>query len=160
MHVLIVDDDETVILACRRHFTKHGATVEAVTTPQAALEALGRSAFDAVVSDYQLRADLSGVDVLEATARLQPRASRILMSGVADAAVIEEARTRARIHDFVEKPMTARALVEVVGRSVFHAPPPRTLPEPGLGDRDAERAPGREGMAFMPDLLPSLHRFG
>lgn len=155
MRILVVDDDEAVILACRRYFAKRSATVEAATAPRDALAALERGAFDVVICDYQLRTDLTGIDVLEACARLQPAARRILMSGVADAAVVQEAKSRARIHEFVEKPMSARTLVDSIGRSAFRGTrePPRIGQDPTAA-RPEDRPPGGEGSALFPVFPP------
>lgn len=110
MRFLVVDDDEHLLRALRPHLeplSPHGAdAVATATTPQDALAALdatppGRLV---VVSDFNLKADRTGVDFLREVARRRPDALRVLMSGYAEEQLGLDG-VREAFHAFIEKPM-------------------------------------------------------
>ncbi|MEK7469088.1 MAG: response regulator [Planctomycetota bacterium] len=78
-HVLVVDDEPTILALLKLSLSKAGALVEVADGP-AAIRLLGERAFDFVLSDTQMPG-ADGLEVLEAAKRLCPNATRVLMSG-------------------------------------------------------------------------------
>lgn len=105
--LLLVDDDPTMLMVVRRLVQDKapGCVVTEAVSGEQAIDLLRRQDFDVVLSDYRMAA-ATGIDVLEQARALRPGARRILMSGFGDPAVVREARRRAEIHDFVEKPVS------------------------------------------------------
>lgn len=120
---LIVDDEEHTRILCRRFLTRHEALAGALevheaATGEEALSLLATRPFDVVISDYRMGA-VSGIDVLAETLRRQPGAIRALMSGFADESVLQGAKARARIHEFIEKPMTVGEFEQALQRALI-----------------------------------------
>ncbi|MFA5861070.1 MAG: response regulator [Candidatus Thermoplasmatota archaeon] len=109
--ILVVDDDSSMLLVCRRFFARCDPQLEMVeaASGEDAIAILQHQKFDVVLSDFRL-GGADGTDVLMFTSMTQPDAVRVLMSGVADARAVEHARERAKIHEYIEKPMTMAEL--------------------------------------------------
>lgn len=122
--ILIVDDEEHTRILCRRFLTRNAAVVglgleiHEAATGEEALTLLMRERFDCIISDYRMGA-VSGIDVLAEALRTQPKAIRALMSGFADDGVVQGAKMRARIHEFIEKPMTVGEFERVLQRDLI-----------------------------------------
>lgn len=118
--VLVVDDDPTVLLIARRLFRRdapHVDLVEAATGEDAIREIDSRD-LACVVSDYRMGA-VTGVQVLAHALARRPLARRVLMSGFADEATLRGAREFARIHEFVEKPLSSQDLEQALRDTVI-----------------------------------------
>lgn len=82
--VLIVEDDETMLVALRRMFERWGFTVQAVADGEQAIRMLleSQSTFDAIVSDFRLPGAWDGLRLIEELRRLEGRRiPAILLSG-------------------------------------------------------------------------------
>jgi CheY-like chemotaxis protein len=87
--LLLVDDEERILTALRRSLRREGYELVLAQTPREALERLGEQPFDAVLSDHKMPG-MTGVELLERAARLQPDAARVLITGWAHAVPREE----------------------------------------------------------------------
>lgn len=105
--VLVVDDDETMRLICRRFFARcvEVTEVQEAASGEEGIERLRARSFDCVLSDFRMGA-ASGIDVLAFAKAHRPQAVRILFTGYAAPAIHQEAMVRAGVHEFLEKPMT------------------------------------------------------
>lgn len=106
--LLIVEDDDATRLVCARFFRKlglPGLLVDEARNGEEAIAALERERYDAVLSDYRMGL-VSGIDVLRAALEKQPDAARFLMSGFADPMIVTAAHEHAKVHAFIEKPMS------------------------------------------------------
>jgi CheY-like chemotaxis protein len=81
--LLVVDDEARILSALRRSLRREGYRVVTASSPDEALRILDEQAIDAVLSDHKMPR-MSGLDVLEAAARRQPGAARLLISGWPD----------------------------------------------------------------------------
>lgn len=118
IRILVVDDDDSMLLICRRFFTATpGYRVAEATSGEEAIQILDKEGFDCVLSDQRMGA-VSGTDVLAFALDEQPQAVRVLMSGYADPRLIELARSHARIHEFIEKPMTTAEIEAVLQEAI------------------------------------------
>lgn len=105
--ILLVDDDESTRMICRRFFRKSAAglvEVEEAQSGEEAIAALARGRFDCVLTDYRMGA-ATGIDVLVHALKAQPQARRVLMSGFADPSLVDAAKRHARLDAFIEKPL-------------------------------------------------------
>lgn len=107
--LLLVDDDESTRMILRRFLQKAAPAlvVEEASNGEEAIKRLADSPFDAVLSDYRMGL-VTGLDVLAFALKRHPDAIRVLMTGFADPTLESVARTRARVHGFIEKPMSTR----------------------------------------------------
>src|SRR5262249_11328217 len=95
--------------------------------PAEALALAERGGFDLVVSDINLNADLSGLDLLRAFKRADPRLEVVLVSGFGTLDTAIEA-VRAGAFDYVSKPFDSVEVKETVERAVRRRAQPPMSP--------------------------------
>ncbi|MCU0668007.1 MAG: response regulator [Myxococcota bacterium] len=81
--LLVVDDEARILSALQRSLRREGWRVLTAGTPDEALRLLREEPIDAVLSDHKMPR-ISGLEVLDAAARLRPAAARLLISGWPD----------------------------------------------------------------------------
>jgi CheY-like chemotaxis protein len=107
--VLVVDDEAAVLHATARLLERHGWQVEAVTSPEAALDHLQSAArFDCLITDLSMPG-LSGLELAEAARTLHPALPIVLATGYldTDAAIGPDATSVSAV---LTKPFTSEAL--------------------------------------------------
>ena len=115
--VLIIDDDELVLSALQNLFQlKSHYELDTETNPTRAARLLMRKRFDVVISDF-LMPEMDGIQLLEIAARLQPRATRILLTGYGDNRRIQRAVRDLGFH-YMDKPWDNAAILEIVESAV------------------------------------------
>src|SRR6185503_5662595 len=116
-HILVVDDDQDSCELLREIFTVQGWSVDTALSPSQAMRVAGSQEFDLVVSDMNLEADQSGLDLLR---DLRNRCPVILVTGFGtlDSAV-EAAREGA--WDFISKPFKVDEVVSIAKRALDQA---------------------------------------
>jgi DNA-binding NtrC family response regulator len=105
MRVLLVDDEDAIIRALTRLFTRHGHEVRAALGGEAAMSEIEGYIPDVVVCDYRMDG-VSGAEVLRSVHAKHPAARLILLSGFAEE--IGELDVR-----FVMKPYDADELLRL-----------------------------------------------
>ena len=80
-NVLLVEDDPISRRNLAAFLGEEGYSVEAVDNGLAALRLTEQGTFDAVISDFQLRGKIDGIDVLTYFERSCPGKGKILISG-------------------------------------------------------------------------------
>lgn len=117
-NVLLVDDDAMMIALLEPYLKELGTrrpvvAVRTARTPQAALAALDELVDPvAVLSDFNLKAALNGIDVLQEAAKRRPGSVRILFSGYS---LDQIGDLPEGVHGFVEKPLhVAQMLAPIV----------------------------------------------
>ncbi len=103
--VLLIVDDEEMVLSSLRSFLMLETEYEVLTFSSAAeaLEAVNGQTIDLVVSDY-LMPGMTGIDFLLEVKKLQPYATRILLTGYADKENAIKAINEVGLYQYVEKP--------------------------------------------------------
>ncbi len=101
--LLIVDDDEHVRRALKRVLKRSRCALHEAPDADQALAILGAHTVHVVVSDYRMPG-MSGVEFLRIVKERWPRAQRVLLTGQADTAAIEEAVNQSEIFRFIWKP--------------------------------------------------------
>lgn len=137
--VLIVDDDETMRLICRRFLARCAEVgeIQEAASGEEAIDLLRARSFDCILSDYRMGA-ATGIDVLAFARANRPRTVRVLFTGFAAPAIHQEAMMRAGVHEFLEKPMTTSELETLLREKLvepFLKPLAKRAQEAGAGPR-------------------------
>ncbi len=115
--ILVVDDDRASCELLREIFADQGWTAETAQTPARALALAASAPFDLVVSDVNLEAEQSGLDLLRS---LRERCPVILVTGFGTlSAAVEAAREGA--WDFISKPFKVEEVIATARRAMEHA---------------------------------------
>ena len=125
--ILVVDDDRASCELLREIFADQGWTAETAQTPARALALAEGAQFDLVVSDVNLEAEQSGLDLLRS---LRARCPIILVTGFGTLGAAVEA-SREGAWDFISKPFKVEEVIATARRA---------LERPGAGEPD-EAAP-------------------
>lgn len=122
--ILLVDDDPLMhrMLVPRLRTMGTAATITEILTaqtPEAALDALGRvgSGPLAVVSDFNLKAAMNGLQLLARVRSLRPDALRVLLSGYS-LEQLGDVQQSGDAHAFLEKPLILDDLVGPLARLI------------------------------------------
>jgi len=111
--VLIVDDDELVLASLQSLFRfESGYELDVETNPSKAVQLLSHKRFDVVISDF-LMPEIDGIQLLEIAAKLQPEATRILLTGYGDGRRIRRAVRELGLH-YIDKPWDNAAILNIV----------------------------------------------
>src|ERR1051325_9858864 len=115
-HILVVDDDQDSCELLREIFSAEGWHVDTALTPTQAFSVAEKEKIDLVVSDVNLEANQSGLDLLK---DLRTQCPVILVTGFGtlDSAV-EAARESA--WDFISKPFKVQEVVAIARRALEH----------------------------------------
>src|SRR5919199_1801805 len=115
--ILVVDDDRASCDLLREIFAAQGWEAESAQTPEAALALAARGDFDLVVSDINLEAAQSGLDILR---EMRDRCPVILVTGFGTLDAAVEA-SREGAWDFVSKPFKVEEVVATARRALERA---------------------------------------
>jgi two-component system response regulator HydG len=138
--ILIVDDDQDQCDLLQILVNKLDYATVATTSPEEALDHVGNSSFDAILTDLEM-SSMTGVELCARIAASRPDIPVILVTGVGsmDSAV---AALRAGAYDFLAKPVDANAL----GLALRRATESRRLREEVKLLREAAPDKNLEGM--------------
>ena len=149
--VLIADDQPDLLDALRLMLKAEGIEMEAVTSPDAALEALAARPFDLLLMDLNYTGDTTsgreGIDLLSRVQALDSTLPVIAMTGWGSVDLAVEAMRRG-VRDFVQKPWDNAQLVATL----------RTEIEQGRSRRRRlveERREMEEALRIQRTLLPA-----
>lgn len=115
IHILIVDDEQTLREGCASLLTTAGFPVESCRNGSDALELLDRRAFDIILVDVFM-AGVSGDAILAAALKRNPQTLVIMMTGNPSVEASLELM-RAGAWDYVPKPFSATHLEVLIGRA-------------------------------------------
>jgi len=114
MKMLLIDDDEWIRDSLCIYFESRGCNLKVLETAEEGVEALKKQAYDIIITDYRL----PGMDGLEFLRRIQdshPQAMKILITAYRSEDVLSKA-IRIGIHDFIDKPFTAKTIEDSLSR--------------------------------------------
>ena len=114
--ILLVDDEQNVLIALRRELKDH-FEIETFDNPAAALEHCKNTQFDLVIADYMMP-EMNGGEFLEQFGRLQPDASRLMLSGQADMNALIRIINETHIYRFLSKPWDKAELLNSVRQAL------------------------------------------
>lgn len=113
--VFVIDDDEVMLLSCRRILEKDGFEVETFGSALAGLARLEESRPPLVLVDLKMP-ELNGLQVIERIRAIDPHIVISVITGYATIATAVEAMSTGA-HDFLPKPFTPDELRIVVKRA-------------------------------------------
>ncbi|HEX3867919.1 MAG TPA: sigma 54-interacting transcriptional regulator, partial [Gemmatimonadaceae bacterium] len=120
-HILVADDQADVLEAVRLLLKGHGFDVETVNSPSAALAALERRDYDAMLLDMNYARDTTsgseGLELLNTLQTLEPHMPVVVMTAWASIDNVVEAMRRGA-RDYIEKPWDNTRLVSVLSTQV------------------------------------------
>jgi two-component system NtrC family sensor kinase len=145
--VLVVDDDQAFGRALVRALVGRGYESICVSSGAEALDALERLSFDAALVDVRMP-DLDGPALVPLLRAKYPRLEIIMMTAfkAAESAVKS---LRAGAFDYLEKPVTATALVKVLARATAH----RRNEDTTALHRSSQAIFGAQGLARLPEAI-------
>ncbi len=117
-HILVVDDRANMLHLLEK-VLRENATVHTAGSGSEAVAILEGRSVSAVVCDLRMP-DMSGIDVLRASKRLQPGAEFVLMTAYATVPTAVEAM-REGAYDYVTKPFDPESLRALVLRALSRA---------------------------------------
>ena len=115
--ILVIDDDRASCNLLRELFTAQGWSTETAQTPQQALELADCEKFDLLVSDINLEAGLSGIDLLR---QLRDQCPVILITGFGTLDTTVTA-SREGAWDIISKPFKVQEIIATVKRALEHS---------------------------------------
>lgn len=127
--LLVLDDDQMMLDMLQPHlketFEAWGARVSGVQTASELFHLIDTARIGplAVLSDHDLKAASTGVDVLRAVAVVRPAALRVLMSGHAREEITPGVDDPA-VDAFIEKPLHIETLVAALRQLMANRFPP------------------------------------
>jgi DNA-binding NtrC family response regulator len=110
----VVDDDRASCELLREIFADQGWTTETAQTPERALALANETPFDLVVSDVNLEAEQTGLDLLRV---LRARCPVILVTGFGTLSAAVEA-SREGAWDFISKPFKVEEVIATARRAM------------------------------------------
>jgi len=118
--LLVVDDDRDTCQFISELLAAPGRHVEFESRPAEALERAAREPFDVVISDINLNAPESGLDILRAARLRNPHCQVVLISGFGTLETAIQA-VRAGAFDYISKPFNISQVKSVVERALAQA---------------------------------------
>lgn len=113
--ILLVEDDPSVRSTVKMFLELEGYGVEAASSTREALERLENSSYPIIISDIYID-ERTGLDILTAARRKNPRATVILMSARGSMETVMAA-TRGGAFDYLAKPFEMDDLLAIVKRA-------------------------------------------
>src|SRR5947199_3192068 len=110
--LLLVEDDPALQFTILTALEEQGYAVDAVSTTGEAIERLGDSAYPIVISDIYID-ERTGLDVLDAAKRRDPRCAVILMTGRGTVETVKAA-TEGGAFEYIAKPFELETLVHAL----------------------------------------------
>src|SRR5512140_2140202 len=127
--ILIVDDDRETCRFMADLLERPDREIESAYDPGTALALVGSEVFDLVISDINLNAEQSGLDILRAFRESSPRGQVLLISGFGTLETAIDA-VRAGAFDYISKPFDINEVKATVERALMQAVPPSSPPSP------------------------------
>jgi DNA-binding NtrC family response regulator len=118
--ILVIDDDRASCNLLRELFMAQGWNAEIAQTPERALELAAREKFDLLVSDINLEAEMSGLDLLR---EMRDRCPVVLITGFG-ALDTTVAASREGAWDIISKPFKVQEIIAVARRALEQSEEP------------------------------------
>ena len=119
--IVLVDDESMILTSIRTLLTlETDYEIQAFTDPLEAAKYLARNTVDVAVSDY-LMPGMTGIQLLAEAKRVQPEATRVLLTGHADKASAIKAINEVSLFQYLEKPWDNEQLLLVIQQGVERA---------------------------------------
>jgi CheY-like chemotaxis protein len=113
-HILIVDDEESILTVLKNSLKKLGPDYQVVTVKDgfAALNKLQQQSFDLVVTDFNMD-KMDGLELMETIHYMQPKA-RIIMITAYGNEILESEAEHLQVYRYLTKPLEINVFRQVV----------------------------------------------
>ena len=115
--ILIVDDEEIILTALQEILRRAGYEAVTFSDPLAAVAELQRRQFSVIITD-QTMPGMSGLELLAEARKVQPFATRILITAVLRLDTVIEAINKGEIFRFIVKPWLREEFIATVQNAV------------------------------------------
>jgi response regulator RpfG family c-di-GMP phosphodiesterase len=115
--IMIVDDEEIILAALQETLRRANYQSVTFTDPRAAVAELKRRQFSVIITD-QTMPELSGLELLAEARKLQPYATRILITAVLSLDTVIDAINKGEIFRFIVKPWLREEFLATVQNAV------------------------------------------
>lgn len=115
--ILVVDDDKNILEMLNETLGHAGYETRAVADGFQALEALKQEAFAIVLTDNRMPG-MSGVELLVEARKLQPEATRLVITGVLELDDVIGSINKGEVYRFIVKPWLSEELLNSVGNAM------------------------------------------
>jgi DNA-binding response OmpR family regulator len=122
MTIVVVDDEPTIVLMCRRVLEAQGHVVHGYTDVHSALAQLQAGPADLLVVDYKMP-DLNGIEFIQRAWNLRP-GLRVLMITAHGTREVTGLASQTGVQNIVLKPFTPSELVRGVAAAVARTETP------------------------------------
>jgi DNA-binding NtrC family response regulator len=116
MKIVVVDDEPTIVLMCRRVLESQGHAVQGFTDVRTALAQLEAEAADLLVVDYKMP-ELDGLQFIQRVWAVRPGLRVVMITAHGTREVMEQA-TRSGVKTIVLKPFTPSELAQGVAAAI------------------------------------------
>ena len=118
MHqILVVDDEQIVLVALRETLKREGYDVVTASNGAQALELVEQNIFSVILSDHQMPV-MTGLEFFSKVKKVQPDATRILITAVLSLNTVIDAINKGEIYRFIVKPWLREELLATVKNAV------------------------------------------
>lgn len=117
--ILVVDDDENVLKALRRHLHHHFNLTTAMSGTEAIEKLMDHGPFAVVMSDMKMPG-MNGVELLHRVEEIAPDTVKIMLTGNVDQATAVQAINKAHTFRFLTKPCPTDELIKNISEGVEH----------------------------------------
>jgi DNA-binding NtrC family response regulator len=124
VRIVVVDDEPTIVLMCRRVLESQGHAVHGFTNVQAALAQLEAEPADLLVVDYKMP-ELNGLEFIQRAWAVRPGLRVVMITAHGTREVIGKA-TQSGVQSIVLKPFTPSELAKGVAAAVERIDKPPT----------------------------------
>jgi len=153
--ILLVDDELSVLNALRRELSEHFEIV-AFTNPIEALDHCKETHFDLVIADYKMP-EMNGIEFLKQFGKLQPDASRLVLSGEADIDALIRTINETHIYRFLAKPWDQLELLSSIQQALNYRSAILESQHQAIGNRIASNS-SPDQVAYRIVLVePDIH---
>ena len=118
LRILVIDDEEGLRVSLYTALHREGHFVAVAASGEEGLRLFGISRFDVVITDLGMPG-MSGWQVAQAVKRLRPRTPVVLITGWG-ATLSEADRQRPEVDAILDKPVTAKAILQLLARLCAH----------------------------------------
>ena len=116
MKIVVVDDEPTIVLMCRRVLESQGHAVQGFTDVRTALAWIAAEDADLLVVDYKMP-ELNGIEFVQRVWAVRPGLRVVMITAHGTREVIEQA-TQSGVRTVVLKPFTPSELAQGVAAAV------------------------------------------
>jgi DNA-binding NtrC family response regulator len=127
--ILIVDDDNETCRFMAELLSGPDRQIHSASRPDTALSMMRERPFDLVISDINLNAELSGLDLLKAFKESNPLGQVLLISGFGTLETAIQA-VRQGAFDYISKPFSINEVKSTTERALAHAGVAQSAPLP------------------------------